>query len=118
MKTFATNQNNDLYLDASGNLVIIEGLEALMQTINERVTTMLGELVLQTDRGMPNFDTIWNGSPNIPQYNSVLQNAILSVDGVTDVVSITNIFRDNILYYRAVIQTIYGTGALINGVTV
>lgn len=69
---------------------------------------MMGELVLQGDVGIPNFQLIWNGSPNIAQAENSIREALLGVDGVTDVSELSAFVSDNVFRYSAVINTIYG----------
>lgn len=117
MLTLAVNEQNDLYLDSSGNLVLLSDLDAIIQVIEQAVKTMLGECVLQIDRGMPNFETVWSGSPNVLQFNDSLQTVIQGVPGVIEVMYIQNTLEANTLGYQAVIKTIYGEGAIQNAIT-
>lgn len=118
MLTLAVNEDNDLFLDESGNIVTYRDLDAIIQVIEQAVKTLLGECVLQIDRGMPNFETVWAGSPNILQFNDSLQRVIQSVPGVIDVAYIQNTLEENVLGYRAVIQTIYGEGTIENAIVI
>ncbi len=113
-QTFAVNSSNDLYLDDFGNIAIAVDQEALAQDCKHAARTILGEMVLQTNLGIPNFETIWNGVPNYVQYEAAVRTAILSVPGVLEVVSFTAEQINNTLRYTAVIRTIYGE-ATING---
>jgi hypothetical protein len=72
----------------------------------------LGEAVLNTNLGVPYFQTVWNGVPNIQQFTSSLRSAFLSVTGVVEVVSLITSQTDNVLSYTAVIRTIYGSGGI------
>lgn len=110
--------SNDIYLDPRGNISISRDLDAVLQECAQVAKTRLGELVFNTDLGIPFFDTVWAGIPNIPQYTAALRASILNVDGVVEVVSLlaeppTDERRD-ILNYTAIIRTIYGAGT-ING---
>ena len=114
MITFASDNNNDLYIAPNGKLAISSELKAIAQTCEQSVQTMLGELVLQGDTGIPNFQLIWTGAPNIAQAEVALRDAILNVSGVTDVTSLKALVKDNVLVYNATIQTIYGGTTLGN----
>jgi len=113
--TLAVNKNNDIYLGTRGNLVLAVDLQAVLQSAQQAVQTLLGELLYNTNRGMPNFQLIWNGTPNLPQYRVALQSLILTVPGVTEVISIDLSFSNNILSYSAIIATTFGTGTISNG---
>lgn len=109
---------NDIYLDSRGNISISRDLQAVLQECAQVAKTRLGELVFNVDLGIPFFDTVWDGIPNIPQYTAALRSSILNVDGVIEIISLlaappTDENKD-ILNYTAIIRTIYGTGS-ING---
>jgi hypothetical protein len=78
---------------------------------------VLGEMIYNTDQGIPFKEAVWIGSPNIAQYTSALRNAFLSVCGgnvVTEINSLVTSQKDSVLYYSAKISTIYGTTLLTN----
>lgn len=113
--TFGTNANNDLYIGSDGNLVVLTGLQAVMAACETATKAQLGEMVLTDTQGIPNFQTIWVGSPNYALYQSFLRNTLLAVPGVLDVKSITLTALNNILSYTAVIVTQFGDAELTNG---
>ena len=118
-RCFAVNENNDIYIGQDSNLAIVNGIEATEQACQHAAQAQLGEMVLAITQGMPTFQTIWNGTPNINQYEAVLRSTLLSVSGVNEVVSI--VFNQTVdeISYTAVIRTIYGlgtvTGSIVNG---
>lgn len=123
-KTVAVDQNNDIYLDSNGNLAIATGLTAVMQACQQAAQTLYGEMVLQIDQGIPYFQVVFVGTPNIAQFEAALRSAWLEVNGVTQVASVTIIQTGtnaveplNTLGYTAVIDTIYGQGTLPNANT-
>lgn len=111
---FGSNENNDLYLDANGNLAIVSNLNAVLQGCEQAVKTQLGELVLQTTLGVPYFDAVYTGVPNINAFNAAIRSAITSIPGVVQVVSLDIEQNGDVLNYTAQIETEYGAGA-ING---
>jgi hypothetical protein len=115
--TIATRNNgtdyNDMYLD-QGNIAMAFDIEALVQICRQVCQVRLGEVVLDTIAGLPFFETVFNGSPNIQQFETALTIALSNVPGVTQVQSVTVTVNGNILNYVAVILTIYG-GTVING---
>lgn len=113
-KTLGVNANNDIYLGADGNLVVLIGLPAVLQLCEHAVKAVLGEMVLATDQGVPYFQTVWVGVPNFQQFSAALSAAILGVQDVTNINSLVLTQTGNILNYVAEIATIYGVGG-ING---
>ena len=106
-QTFAVNSNNDLYIGRDGNLAIVNSLDAILQNCEHAAKTTLGELVLQTNVGIPDFQVVWNGVPNIQQFNASLRQALLAVDGVVEILSLNTVRNGDALIYQAVIRTIY-----------
>lgn len=113
-KVFKVDSNNDLVIAGDGNLAISTGLAATLQACEHAAKAQLSEMVLAVDQGVPNFQTIWNGSPNVTQFEAYLRRQLLAVVGVTDVVTLDTNVSNNVLSYTATISTIYGQG-VING---
>lgn len=114
VKVFASNENNDLYIASDGNLAIKTALEGVIQACEHAVKAQLGEMILAIDQGVPNFQTVWNGSPNLPQFEAYVRKAITGVAGVIEVKELQSDVVENVLVYSATIRTIYGE-ALVNG---
>lgn len=127
VQTLASNINsnipgvapNDIYLDDDGNIALSFDLQALVEQCSQVGRTLLGEMVLNTDLGIPYFQTMWTGVPNIPQFVAALRQSFLNVNGVIEVVSIEHTQGDlqpsDTFSYTATIRTIYGTGVVTNG---
>lgn len=103
---------NDLYLDSFGNIATSYDLEAIVEQCAQATKTQLGEMVLNTNIGIPYANTLWVGVPNTQQFNAAITNALLSVNGVLEVVSLITSQTGNTYNYTAIIRTIYGTGVL------
>lgn len=110
----AVNARNDLYVSSDGSLARSADLAAIEQAAKHAAQTLLGEMIYATDAGVPNFDVVWNGSPNLSQFDAFLRRALLGVDGVQQILELDVFKSGNGLGYRAVIQTIFGT-AVLNG---
>lgn len=116
MRSLSVNNQNDLYLDASGNLAISEGLAACMENCAQAVRALLSEMVLAMDEGTPFFQTIWaGGRPYIPAFEVSVRERILGVPGVTGVRSLSSELRGSTLHYTATVSTIYGVGVSNGG---
>lgn len=128
-RTLACNVNDDkpgvapfdIYLGPDGNFAISSDIDAVLEYCAQAASTILGEVFLNTKIGIPFKQTVWNGVPNIPAYESALRQAFIGVNGggfVQEVVSLTTTLDENTLTYDAVIKTIYGTeniSGIING---
>lgn len=114
---------NDLYLTSIGNIATSSDQQALLEQCAEASKTLLGELVFNTSVGIPYQQAVWIGVPNIQQFTAALRLAFLSIEGVTEVISIvtsqaedtsrTLTFNDTLIF-TAIIRTIYGVGT-VNG---
>lgn len=123
VQTFAVNENNDLYIDDNGNIAIVYNQEAILQACKQAALTLLGEMVLQTNQGIPYMQAVWVGVPSIPAFEGALRASWLSVSGVTGISQLTTIVGPymppgtNIsitaLSYSATINTIFGTGDIV-----
>ena len=122
VQTFAVNDNNDLYIDGNGDIAIVYDQQAVLQACQQAAQTLLGEMVLDTNQGIPYFTAVWTGIPNIPVFEGALRAAWLAVPGVTSVQQldtqyITTVIPDtdiptNAVSYSATIATIFGTGEI------
>lgn len=112
--TFATDGSNDLFVGTDGRLSVVSGLDAIRYACEHIAKSQLGEMIYATDRGLPNFELVWSGAPNLPQWEASLRAALLSVDGVLDVPSLSVTRSAGVLSYTAEIKTAYG-GAVLNG---
>lgn len=113
-QTLAVNNQNDLYIGDDGNIAVVFNLQGTLQACEHAAKTKLGEMIFSTDQGVPMFELVFVGVPNLQQYEAAVRATLLSVAGVDDIVSFLMDLVDNELTYTAVIKTIYGTGS-ING---
>ena len=113
-QTLGTNSNNDLFLDTNRNFAVFQGLDAVIAACETATKAQLGEMILFSQDGIPNFQTVWVGSPNYSLFESYIRNTLLSVLGVTEVKSIELKVADNVLSYTATIDSEFGL-AVIDG---
>jgi hypothetical protein len=110
--TLPVDENNDLFIGSDGALSLSRSQDAVMQTAQQAAQTQLGELLYAIETGMPNFQVIWNGAPNVSQFEAFFRRTVLEVTGVIEVVSLVVQTRNNTLSYSATLRTIYGQAAL------
>lgn len=114
-QTLSVNANNDIYLNKDGNISISRDIDAVLQACQQAAQTILGEMVLQVDQGIPYFETVWSGIPNLQQWTSALRSAWLNVANVVQVESLVTSQQDDKLIYSAIIRTTFGAGGITNG---
>ena len=112
MITFGLNSSNDIYLGTNGNLTVLTGLNAVISACETISRTQLGEMVLSTKKGIPNFQALWVGVPNYPIWKTSLRKALESVANVIEVATLELSLKNNILSYTATIRTIYGNSQI------
>lgn len=114
MKSFLTNENNDLYLDGSRQLAMGEDIDAAVQTVQNKLNTLKGEIQLDIDKGIPYFETIFNQqTPDLSSWESYMIEEAEKVDGVIRVESMITRVKDNQLTYEMTIRTKYGLTQII-----
>ncbi len=111
-RTLAVDSNNDLYIGTDGSLAIATALQATLQAAQQAAQTQLAEMEYAVDQGLPNFAVVWNGSPNISQFDAYLRRALLGVAHVKGIRDLSIARADNKLSYTATIETDYGPGVL------
>lgn len=110
--TFAISDKNDFVFGSDGNLLIVTGLQAVLMACKGAAQAQLGEMVLAVNQGVPNFNTVWNGSPNLQQFSTALRTILLQVPGVLDILELEVLPSGDNLFYRAVILADDGSGEL------
>lgn len=111
-RILAVDENNDIYIGRDGRLAILAGLPAVVQACEHAAKVQLGEMIRATNRGIPNFEVIWNGSPNTAQFDAALRAAVLAVADVVRVLALSVQNNSGVLSYQITIETIYGEGII------
>ena len=106
--TLTTNENNDIFIGDDGNLSTSRGIEAVKFIAKGVAETQRGEIVLDVEKGLPNFESLWNGVPNIPQYEAALRLALSEVQGVESIESLVVANVEGVFKYTAVLKTTAG----------
>lgn len=112
MTTLLSNERNDLALNAGGNLQVIGGIEAIAQEARSYMQARLGEMFYNADQGIPFADIVWQGSPNIAQFEASGRARLLQVPGIVEVISFEARQVGDVLGYTAVIRTTAGETTL------
>src|SRR6056297_1944374 len=106
--TFLLNKNNDFEIGQDGNLRIVSGQSAIQQLAKDYLEIYKNELYFQQAEGLPYFENIFNGSPNVYLFEKALRSRILSIPGVNRIETLeikrkeTNL---NTLEFYLILQT-------------
>lgn len=84
---FASNRDNDFYLNADGTVAEVEDAEAVGQHARHRLQTHAGEWFLDTTAGVPWLSDILGRRYDPALAESVVKAEILDTDGVTEITS-------------------------------
>lgn len=114
MKTIGTNQNNDIYIDSSGNLAILTDINALANISKNAILTTQGEPQYNQENGIPYFETIFTDTPSIDLFQAAQIATLENLENVNRVEEYNYSQANNIFSYSVKIDTTYGE-IIING---
>lgn len=113
MRTLAINGQNDIYLDATGNLALDTGKQALADIATNKTRTLYGEVPLDAQAGIPFFDVVFNKF-DTSLFKQFLFATLKEVPEVTEVLQYSYEVKNGILTYSAVLKTSEGE-VTVNG---
>lgn len=106
--TIAVNDSNDIYL-LNGDIAIATGKKAREQIIAAAIRTRLGELQLDTERGIPYFETVFRSpsKDNLDLWEASVRETIMGFDFVSSIKDLDYKidYNSNTLTYSATIIT-------------
>ncbi len=108
MRTFLSTSSEDLALDSAGNLSVISGADAVLQTSRQYVRARRGEMIHNVHQGVPYDPIVWSGTPNIAQFEAAVRARLLQMPEVAGIRSLVARLEGNVLGYTAVISTASG----------
>jgi hypothetical protein len=91
--TFALDATGDSYLDSSGNITIITGVESVSQTVANALQLWLGEYQFNTTIGVPWYNILGERFNRL-LVNTYVEQEVLALPYVASIVSIDYIFND------------------------
>jgi hypothetical protein len=116
MTGFDIDENNDIFLTAEGNLALVKDIEAVKVAVLCQTRTTYGEVILNTQAGIPYFQTIFTAHPDIELWKKYMKDTILAIPkvlGISDFKTYIQ-YGKNLLKYAIIINTEYGQ-EVING---
>lgn len=119
MITFMSDNDNDWILDSNNNLAIgtgdtnLHGEQALAVCARHYAQTILGEMIHQTDKGVPFFNTAFS-RVEIIRFEAALRDRLLELPGVIEILNVDTAVVDDILSYSVDIKTIFGIISINN----
>ena len=112
-----SNDLNDIHIDAEGNFVIVEGIDAVLQSCEEVARSFLGEMIYAKSLGVNTRTSLFEGNPSVISFDPSLRRNIIRVDGVVSIRDLSVTPPDSeqyIVKYNMIIVTEFGE-AFLNG---
>lgn len=106
--TIKTDSNNDIFIDAQNNWVLIDGLDAVMQDVRAETLMRSGEDIYNTQKGVDYLGSVFTPQPNYDDARQSLVTAIESSPDVVRVESLTITIDGEVFNYSADILSSYG----------
>lgn len=108
MLSFITDENNDLMLNALGNIRMEEGLEAYRQQLINTIRLQQFEYPYNPSSGLNYMGYILGERPNIVAWESQLFELVSSMPFVKNIVDWQYSIQNNIFLFRLVVNTDLG----------
>ena len=105
MKTFAQDSHNDIRIGSDGQFATVDGLDAYSAVIADVVRTVRGELQLDTERGVPYFETVFKSVNGIDIWKNDVRKRILEFPFVKSIDSFEASYANKKLEYTLHIST-------------
>ena len=88
MKTFAKDSNGNVIVDpVTHDIKTVDGVEAYAIIIGDTIRTVRGELQLDTDRGVPYFETVFKSVNGIDIWKNDVRKIVNGLSFVQSIVS-------------------------------
>ena len=83
---FQLDTDGDIEID-SNDLILVDGIDAIKQSVQMRLKTFLGEEFSDDEVGVPWFTDILIKNPSFLVVGEIIKKKILETRGVTDIIS-------------------------------
>lgn len=109
MRTFVTDDNNDIALDSLGNIKVASGLEAYRQHIVNEIRLQQYEYPYDPKRGINYLGYVLGQKKgNLVAWESQILDAVNAMDFVKKIVEWKTNIQDNVLLFQLTVDTDLG----------
>ena len=106
MKTFAKDPDGNVIVDpVTHDIKTVDGVEAYAVVIGDAIRTVRGELQLDTERGVPYFETVFKSVNGIDIWKNDVRKRVLEVPFVTSIDSFDVSYANRKLEYTMRLTT-------------
>lgn len=106
--TIKTDNNNDLFLDDSNDIVVITDLEACTQDVRSQTLMRTGENIYNRREGVDYFQYVFTPQQNYDEARKSLATAILASPDVISIEQLTVTIAGDVFNYEARVLTLHG----------
>ena len=114
MQTISINQDNDIYIDANGNIALTSDIQALSDVCKNKVLTTLGEPQYNQLNGVPYFETVFCDISKPDLFQAAVIQTIENTEHVIRTSDFAYTQNNNVLSYTVKIISDFGE-ILLNG---
>lgn len=114
MRTFAVDKDNNFIFGADGQIPLLTGAPAILQTARQYTQVRRGEMVFKADEGVPYAVLAWNTEPNEAGFEVSQRARLLQVPDVLNINTFEIIRVGEDLDYTANLETNAGE-LVVNG---
>lgn len=108
MITISTNENNDIFINPSGDIATSLDINALANVSKNKVLTTLGEPEYNQLAGIPYFETIFTDTPKIDLFQAAVIDALEGLENVQRVTNFEYTQNNGVFSYSLIEKTTYG----------
>ena len=108
-RVLAENINRDLFKGANGQLVVRNGIDAVVQLSKSAIEAQRGEMQFASNRGIPTKRTVWTGQADQQQFQFFCRQALVRIPDINQVTIFETEIQGDTLNYQATIITTFGT---------
>lgn len=105
MKSFATDIDNDIYLDQYGELAIVDAADAEAQVIKNIMRLQQYEYSYDLLRGVDYMGSVLTDSPNLLAWQTQVLNIVKNLDFVNQITKWAYKVEDNKLAFELSVST-------------
>ena len=105
MKSFATDINNDIYLDSYGEFAVVDGAEAEAQVIKNILRVQQYEYSYDLSRGIDYMGNVLTDSPNLLAWQTQLIDVVKGLSFVNQITKWSYKVEKNNLYFELSVTT-------------
>ena len=108
MITISTDENNDIYINSSGDIATSLDINALANISKNVVLTTFGEPEYNQENGIPYFETIFTDTPKIDLFQAAAIDSLENIEEVEKVSNFEYAQNNGVFSYSLVENTTYG----------